>query len=71
MDLAARLDGGHGRVAIEAGQQLAHYRLIEKIGEDGMGILWKAEVSRMRSCRRFRPGPRVGGIVPRGEPWLD
>ena len=26
---------------IEAGQQLLHYRLIEKIGEGGMGIVWK------------------------------
>ena len=30
-------------VAIEAGQQLLHYRLIEKIGEGGMGVVWRAE----------------------------
>ena len=29
-------------MAIEAGQQLLHYRLIEKIGEGGMGVIWKA-----------------------------
>ena len=29
-------------MAIEAGQQLLHYRLIEKIGEGGMGMVWKA-----------------------------
>jgi serine/threonine protein kinase len=29
-------------VAIEAGQQLIHYRLIAKIGEGGMGVVWKA-----------------------------
>jgi len=29
-------------VTIESGQQLLHYRLIEKIAEGGMGIVWKA-----------------------------
>jgi serine/threonine protein kinase len=29
-------------VAIDAGKHLLHYRLIEKIGEGGMGVVWKA-----------------------------
>ncbi len=30
-------------MAIEAGQTLLQYRLIEQIGEGGMGVVWKAK----------------------------
>jgi len=58
-------------VVIEAGRQLLHDRLIEKIGEGGMGVVRKAEDTAMQRHVALKSVPEesVKDVEAPGRTW--